>query len=44
MKKDCSTCKFHFGETCAGHSEVYQYGEKITGDTKRCDGWSESFE
>lgn len=44
MEKDCSTCEFNFGGTCAGHGDVYQYGEKIIDNTKRCDNWSESFE
>lgn len=44
MKKDCSTCEFNFEGICAGHGDVYQYGEKITNDTKCCNGWSENFE
>lgn len=44
MRKDCSTCEFNFGGTCAGHGDVYQYGEKITDDAKCCDDWGESLE
>lgn len=44
MRKDCSSCEFNFSGTCAGHGDVYRYGETITDDTKRCSNWSASFE
>lgn len=46
MEKNCGSCEFNFGGICAGHGDgdVYQYGEKITDDTKCCSGWGESFE
>ena len=44
LEKQCSTCEFNFNGTCAGHGNVYKYGETITDDTKCCDSWSESFE
>lgn len=44
MKKQCSTCEFNFSGTCAGNGNVYKYGETITDDTIRCDGWSASLE
>ena len=39
MKKQCSTCEFNFGGTCAGHGDVYQYGETISDNTKCCNDW-----
>lgn len=44
MKKDCSNCEFNSNGICAGHGDVYKYGEKITDDTKCCNGWGASFE
>lgn len=44
MKKQCSNCEFNFGGTCAGHGDVYQYGETISDDTKCCDSWGASLE
>ena len=44
MKKQCSTCEFNFGGTCAGHGDVYQYGETISDDRKCCNNWGASFE
>lgn len=44
MKKECSNCEFNFDGICAGHGEIYKYGEKITDDTKCCNDWGASFE
>ena len=44
MKRACSNCEFNFNGFCAGHGEVYKYGERITDDTKCCDDWDASFE
>lgn len=44
MKKQCSNCEFNFSGTCAGHGDVYQYGETISDDTKYCDSWGASLE
>lgn len=44
MKKQCSNCEFNFSGTCAGHGDVYQYGETISDDTKCCNGWGASLE
>lgn len=44
MNKQCSNCEFNFGGTCAGHGDVYQYGEVISDDTKCCDSWGASLE
>lgn len=44
MKKECSNCEFNFGGICAGHGEVYKYGEEITDNTKCCDDWGASFD
>ena len=44
MKKQCSNCEFNFGGFCAGHGDVYQYGETISDDTKCCDSWGASLE
>ncbi len=40
LKKDCSNCEFNFNGTCAGHGEVYKYGEKIKDSTIKCGDWS----
>ncbi len=39
LKRECNTCEFNFDGICAGHGEVYDYGEKIVDDTKCCDDW-----
>lgn len=44
MKKECSNCEFNFSGKCAGHGDVYKYGEEITDDTKCCESWGASFE
>lgn len=44
MKKQCSTCEFNFDGTCAGHGNIYEYGETITDDSKCCDSWGANFE
>ena len=44
MKKECSNCEFNFGGICAGHGDVYKYGEEITDDTRCCEGWGASLE
>lgn len=44
MKKECSNCEFNFGGICAGHGNVYKYGETITDDTMCCEDWGASFE
>lgn len=44
MKRDCSNCEYNFNGICAGHGEVYAYGERITDDTKCCEDWSASVE
>lgn len=44
MKKECSTCEFNFGGKCAGHGNVYKYGETIVDDTKVCDDWGAGLE
>ena len=42
MKKQCSNCEFNFDGKCAGHGNLYKYGESITDDTKCCDDWGAS--
>ena len=44
MKKECSNCEFNFHGVCAGHGEVYKYGEQITDDTMCCEDWNSNFE
>ena len=44
MEKSCKTCEFNFDGVCAGHGNVYEYGEKIVDDSKLCDDWSASLE
>ncbi|MEG0036110.1 MAG: hypothetical protein RR743_05555, partial [Oscillospiraceae bacterium] len=44
MKKECSNCEFNFRGTCAGHGDVYKYGDTIIDDTKCCDDWGASFD
>lgn len=44
MEKSCKTCEFNFDGVCAGHGNVYEYGETIVDDSKLCDDWSASFE
>lgn len=44
MKKECSNCEFNFSGKCAGHGDVYKYGEEITDDTKCCESWGASLE
>ena len=44
MEKQCRNCEFNFDGICAGHDNIYNYGETITDDTKCCDSWSESIE
>lgn len=38
--KECSNCEFNFDGVCAGYGNLYDYGEKITDDTKCCDNWN----
>ena len=28
VKRECNTCEFNFDGICAGHGDVYDYGEK----------------
>ena len=44
MKKNCNNCEFNFGGICAGHGDVYKYGETILDDTKCCGDWGASFD
>ena len=44
MKKECSNCEFNYSGICAGHGDVYKYGEEITDDTKCCESWGADFE
>ncbi len=44
MEKNCSNCEFNFDGICAGNSDIYKYGEKITDVTKHCDNWGASLE
>lgn len=44
MEKSCKTCESNFDGVCAGHGNVYEYGETIVDDSKLCDDWSASFE
>ena len=44
MEKSCKTCEFNFDGICAGHGNVYGYGEPIVDDTKICDDWGASLE
>ena len=43
VKRECNTCEFNFNGVCAGHGDVYNYGEKIIDDTKGCDDWGADF-
>ncbi len=44
MEKNCSNCEFNFDGICAGNSDLYKYGEKITDFTKHCDCWDANLE
>lgn len=44
MKKQCSNCEFNFDGICAGGGDVYEYGEKISDDTKCCENWGANLE
>lgn len=44
VKESCQTCKFNFGEVCAGHDSLYGYGGTIKDDTAVCDEWDISLE
>lgn len=37
--KQCKYCEFNFDGICAGHSDLYKYGETITDDSLCCDLW-----
>lgn len=41
LTKTCKTCEFNFDGVCA-EGGVYKYGEKITLDNIKCDGWGAS--
>jgi len=40
--KQCKTCEFNFGGTCAGNGDAY--GEEITDATNTCNYWNASLE
>lgn len=43
--KQCSTCEFNFGGTCAGGDNgEHPYGAAITDETATCSGWGASLE
>ncbi|MEG2686954.1 MAG: hypothetical protein RR954_07530 [Christensenellaceae bacterium] len=44
FENTCKNCEFNFDGTCAGHGNTYKYGDKITDDTKSCDGWGASYD
>lgn len=42
--KECRNCEFNFDGICVGNGDLYEYGEKITDDTKCCENWNPNFD
>lgn len=40
MDKQCKTCEFNSNGTCCECNDLYDYGGKITDDSKCCENWS----
>ena len=38
--KECKNCEFNFDGICVGNGDLYDYGEKITDDSKCCENWN----
>lgn len=44
LDKKCKTCEFNFDGICAGHGDIYKYGESISDENKSCGYWNANFE
>lgn len=42
--KECKNCEFNFDGICVGNGDLYDYGEKITDDSKCCENWNSNLD
>lgn len=42
--KECKNCEFNFDGICVGNGDLYDYGEKITDDSKCCEYWNSNLD